>query len=280
MIMKKRADGVRVRGIATFCALSGGAVLVGCSLALVTASDGGDQNSGTPVLSEIDAATGGSINYVDAVPADAAFADAAATLPRHVLCERSIEECSMYAADGGCTLQGVSGACRLQAGRTTCATLGPGGDGSPCRKSDDCGSGFDCTQKGVCRPYCCRGTCELGSRSACTIETALSDPSLRLPVCVSLRTCTLLSMSTCAKDETCSVVGGNGDTMCVGVGPRKTGEPCDDDLCARDLVCLGQFGSRKCFALCRTNDSKACGSGGTCRSSQPTFATPEIGICE
>ncbi len=160
-----------------------------------------------------------------------------------------------------------------------------GNDGKTCEDGADCAPGFDCVagDKGnVCRHYCCMGTCEgqtpqSGGLTFCDVRQ-LGAFAHKVPVCVPLKSCKLLTSGECAVDESCSVVTENGDTGCVTVGTAKAGDACDEEHCGAKLTCLGQPGNRKCYTLCRVGSTE-CGTGQVCTTST-VFKDPDYGICQ
>jgi hypothetical protein len=107
-----------------------------------------------------------------------------------------------------------------------------------------------------------------------------------VPVCVPLSSglnglpCVLLNDATCAPDEQCSVVRDNGATSCITVGTAQDGESCEREHCARDFVCLGPLGSRRCAPLCKTLEPGQCMAGRTCIGTLPLFPNPTVGVCQ
>jgi hypothetical protein len=159
-----------------------------------------------------------------------------------------------------------------------------GTDGASCAGGDECAPGFDCVDGdsgGVCRRYCCVGTCnghvaQNGGNTFCDLQR-LTDTSQRAPVCMPIKSCVLLEPGGCSDTETCAVVTQGGETGCVAIGPRQVGQTCDEAQCAAGLTCLGQPGNRKCYELCKVGT--ACKSSGTCMTSS-TFADPQFGVCQ
>jgi hypothetical protein len=184
-------------------------------------------------------------------------------------------------------------ACRVASdadgGSAMCTPAGSGKDGAMCSKPTDCAAGFECIDTGIagtspsCREYCCAGESECDSAHFCDIQSIVMRTKTKVPVCMPIDPsagCTLLG-STCPDGETCSIVRANGATACVDVGQAMVGDECDDQHCARDLVCLGTPGQRRCFQLCMTAKPSAerCSTAQTCQSSLPLFPDPAIGFC-
>ena len=166
-----------------------------------------------------------------------------------------------------------------------CAPSGTGMNGAQCLGSDDCAAGFECVgSPGVCRRYCCgipTTTCD--TNFFCDIQTETSAGSVKIPVCEPVQPCQLMGGDVmCGQDETCGIVNDDdGTTSCLGVGPADVSESCDDTHCKKDLVCLGDIGSKKCFALCdKTHPS--CSSSETCKGAAPLFqgVNYNVGVCQ
>ncbi len=86
----------------------------------------------------------------------------------------------------------------------------------------------------------------------------------------------------CGQGETCGIVNeDDGTTSCLSAGPADVGEDCDDTHCKKDLVCLGDIGSKKCFALCNKLHP-SCDATETCTGAAPLFQgdNSDIGVCE
>jgi hypothetical protein len=192
-----------------------------------------------------------------------------------------------------------SGACRLTSTSTgtsgdrgigfSCGLSGAGVDGDSCASGDACKAGFECVRDpklssaGVCRQYCCTGTCPGGTGTGngtgtfCDIQFARTS-GLKVPVCMPVRSCKLLSASICGSTQTCAVVRDNdGTTGCVDLGPAAVGQSCEQVHCDTGLTCLGVPGTRKCSQLC--SKELPCPTGERCLSSPPTFKEPGVGIC-
>lgn len=161
----------------------------------------------------------------------------------------------------------------------TCSAAGAGENGAACQSSSDCAAGFECVgNNGVCRHYCCDDVCK--ADSFCDIQPATGASGLKVPVCVPVHACSLLSGAGCGPDETCTIVNDNdGTTSCVATGPAKVGESCDTVHCGENLVCLGELNARKCFALC-SKSASTCTAPETCQGSAPLFHDMDIGVCQ
>jgi hypothetical protein len=163
-----------------------------------------------------------------------------------------------------------------------CAPAGSSTEGMSCAASTDCAPGYECVGDGRCRAYCCAGECTNDS-DFCDIQTSVTYPTIKVPVCMPISPCGLLDGGACAADETCAVVRETGATGCVTVGPKQAGEECNTDHCARGLVCLGTAGERSCYILCHTTGKAPecdASSKQTCKGGIPLFPTPGIGICQ
>jgi hypothetical protein len=134
---------------------------------------------------------------------------------------------------------------------------------------------------GACRRYCCNhDACD--SASFCDVQRIFKTSDVKVPVCMPIAQCKLLSDS--CPDQTCSVVDEQrGVTSCVDIGPRGVGDECETDHCAKELVCLGTIGARKCFKLCDMTGATTyqCPAGQECRANTVIFPGPDvnIGIC-
>ena len=165
-----------------------------------------------------------------------------------------------------------------------CSPSGTGQNGAQCLGSSDCAAGFECVgSPGVCRRYCCTlpGTCD--ANFFCDVQAETSAGSVEVPICEPVQPCQLMGGdATCGSGETCGIVNDDdGTTSCLSAGPADVGEDCDDTHCKKDLVCLGDIGSKKCFALCDKNHSN-CDASKSCMGAAPLFqgVNSEIGVCE
>jgi hypothetical protein len=175
--------------------------------------------------------------------------------------------CHVMAADGGA--------------EPTC--LPEGTSTGACGAQKSCKAGYECVvdgETGACRRYCCEPTaCD--AMSFCDVQPIVSGGGM-VPVCVPVSSCTLLGVGQCS-GRTCGVVDQTkGTTSCMDVGPRIEGEECETEHCARDLVCLGAPGARKCFKLCdTTNEAPAysCRLDQKCLTNGVTFKGANVGVC-
>ena len=176
-------------------------------------------------------------------------------------------------------------ACRVapSAGQPVCVKAGTGEDGAACQSGADCAAGFECVgTTGQCRHYCCMAdACDsLPHPAFCDVQSLAVSDTTKVPVCMPVSACKLLSPTGCMAGETCEVVRPDGTTSCVAVGTAQAGDPCDVEHCASGLTCLGSVGSRVCYQLCAVVDSSAaCPAGTTCQTTAPTFQDPTVGIC-
>jgi hypothetical protein len=141
----------------------------------------------------------------------------------------------------------------------------------------------------VCRRYCCTGSCSTsisqnGGKTFCDVQkvvpTKTGTQEFKAPVCMPLKSCQLLTAGQCKVGETCAIVTEKGETGCVANGNAGVGKSCDEDHCNANLICLGQPGSRTCYALCRLDGSAApCGPTQVCETSA-LFADKEYGVCK
>lgn len=171
-----------------------------------------------------------------------------------------------------------------------------GVDGVACQSDNDCARGFDCVagepgEKGnVCRHYCCAATCagvtsHNGGPTFCDVRRIVRNPaapSLQAPVCMPIKTCTLLKAGDCAATETCAVVNEKGATGCVPLPPSNADpDPpkCDDAHCAKGKTCLGTVGDRSCYTLCTVNGGTECPPGKVCTTNS-AFQDTSVGVCK
>lgn len=169
-----------------------------------------------------------------------------------------------------------------------------GVDGVACQSDSDCARGFDCVagesgEKGnVCRRYCCAATCagvtsHNGGPTFCDVRRIVRNPaapSLQAPVCMPIKTCTLLKEGDCASTETCAVVNEKGATGCVLLPPSNDDPPkCDDAHCAKGKTCLGTVGDRSCYKLCKVNGGTECKAGEVCTTNS-AFQDTSVGVCK
>jgi hypothetical protein len=286
--------------------------LAGCSVAL-----GGDFSSGSssvPGLNGRDAGAnegGSEAGGVDATTFDSPSTPAfqgnplchasraiGACYPDDPITPMTATACNADAGEGD---SGGGLACHVAPNGSlpVCLAAGSGADGDSCMGPADCASGFECVGPGICRPYCCSGLvrCAAGDDAGgagefCDIQRATGTTDSKVPVCMPIRSCSLLGQlehvdggdSHCGTGQTCAVVrGDNGATSCVATGPAMAGDPCDAEHCAAGLVCLGTS-QPKCYQLCLTPTSTepppSCPPGLTCQGGRPLFPDPAVGICD
>ena len=75
-----------------------------------------------------------------------------------------------------------------------------------------------------------------------------------------------------------AIVTEKGDTGCVASGTAKATDPCDEERCAAGLTCLGSYGDRRCYKLCRVEGSD-CAAGKTCATGA-VFQDTSFGVCK
>ncbi len=166
---------------------------------------------------------------------------------------------------------------------TTClASTVAGMYGSTCSHSTECSPGYECVEGGTCRHYCCSGNSACSDNQFCDVQPVAESPSTLVPVCLTQNPCVLLNEDTCPPSEQCAVVRDNGATSCVAVGTAQDGQSCEQEHCARDLVCLGALGSRRCEPLCHTAPfpSTCKSTNRTCIGTLPLFPNPTVGVCQ
>jgi hypothetical protein len=174
------------------------------------------------------------------------------------------------------------------AAEVNCTPAGMGMTEAPCFGPTDCAPGFECVGNGTCQHYCCSGEarCEdvdagPDDRFFCDIQPAAVPAQTKVPVCMRMRPCALLTPGSCPATETCAVVREDGETSCVLIGAAMAGEPCDVEHCGADLVCLGTPGQRRCNPLCFTaKPSEKCSAMQACQAWLPLFPDPSVGICQ
>lgn len=162
-----------------------------------------------------------------------------------------------------------------------------GTDGVACQAGSDCAPGFECIEGekgGVCKRYCCLGwrSCvghasQNGGPTFCDIQTAAATPR-KVPVCMPLKKCKLLTDGECSEGETCAIVTEKGDSGCVRTGNAKVDEPCDEERCGADLACIGSTGDRRCYQLCRVTGND-CGPTQACMTGA-IFQDTAFGVCK
>jgi hypothetical protein len=179
--------------------------------------------------------------------------------------------------DGGETY-----ACHVtkQANGTVAPTCTPAGSSTAeCSTQATCKAGYECVgaQIGTCRRYCCDPTaCD--PSSFCDVQSIVAL-DVRVPVCTPIQSCDLFGACRDASQQCGIVDQTKGTTSCLDIGPRTEGEECETDHCAKDLVCLGNLGSRKCFQLCDTKNASSCAIGMRCLTNSVTFKSADVGIC-
>lgn len=171
-----------------------------------------------------------------------------------------------------------------------------GVDGVACQTDSQCAPGFDCVAAGpgeksnVCRRYCCSASCEgvtahnggptfCDVRSVVRSEASPSDSPLIAPVCMPIKTCTLLKEGECTDGETCAIVNDRGATGCVPTDKQNAKESCEKKHCAAGFTCLGSPGDRTCYRLCRTTGGTECGENEVCTTGS-AFADTSYGVCK
>ncbi len=184
----------------------------------------------------------------------------------------------------------VASSCRVATTITTssgaaaiasaCLPGGAGTDGNACAGGDDCSAGYECVgTPGVCRRYCCSGTCT-DEKTFCDVQPTSGSSgtdAMSVPVCMPVSPCKLLA-SSCPSGNTCSVVADDGTTSCVAVGLASEGSACDTAHCMANEICVGKSGARVCEKLCRVNGYDCSGSK-VCTGNATLFADPSIGVC-
>lgn len=173
-----------------------------------------------------------------------------------------------------------------------------GVDGVACQTDAECAPGFDCVaaakgeKTNVCRRYCCSASCDgvtshNGGPTFCDVrkvvrsEAAPIDSPLLAPVCMPIKTCTLLKEGECADGETCAIVNDKGSTGCVptdGDISAKEKQSCEKKHCAAGLTCLGTPGDRTCYKLCKTG-GQDCATGQVCTTGS-AFVDTSYGVCK
>jgi len=220
-----------------------------------------------------------------------ADADAGTSAPppsNSMTCPDPAPDAGVATGDGGTT---AASACRVVKqtsgySPTECqAADRRGTDGVSCQSGAECAPGFDCVDSdkgGVCRRYCCSGSCadqssQNGGATFCDVQKVLDPNTDKAPVCMPLKKCTLLKPGGCIDNETCAVVTEKGDTGCVVTGTVLVGQSCDVDHCAIGLTCLGNPGDRRCYKLCRI-DGNQCDAPEKCMTGA-VFQDTSFGVC-
>ena len=305
--LSRRSRTLTVRGTGLTALLAVGALLAACgNIGLDATSDMGASPAGPFSFADADAGA-----ILDAASSDSGPAepDAGAPLRSNALCNWTSGDASTCypddeatctaraddaGADGGALDGGRDAGGRVgchmvsTGGKTTpaCGPAGAGGDGTACQTSSDCAPSFDCVgSPGRCRAYCCDGDRGCATGAFCDIQTTSStgDPAhydVKVPVCVPVSGCKLLTPRQCQTGETCAVVKDDGTTSCVTIGPALDGQGCDDVHCGEGLTCLGKPGARQCYRLCHLGATADCATGLKCKGSAQLFGDPTIGICQ
>jgi hypothetical protein len=190
--------------------------------------------------------------------------------------------CSGAEGDGG---DAAPQTCRVVKGgvQPACVTAGTGREEARCKVGSDCAAGFECVAPGVCRRYCCAGSCDSGNatidsgRTFCNLEPQHESQDF-VPVCSPVKACQPLeAKGGCDSGFTCAISGSSG-ASCVAIGKAQVGEACEKDHCGAGLTCLGSWGSRKCYQLCRVGGTD-CTGGRACKSSS-ALSFEGLGVCE
>ena len=204
-------------------------------------------------------------------------------------------------ADFACRVRAKDGpTCPTEADPKAAANADKNGvDGVECQTDAECAPGFDCVaaakgeKTNVCRRYCCSSSCDgvtshNGGPTFCDVrkvvrsEAAPSDSPLLAPVCMPIKTCTLLKDGECADGETCAIVNDRGVTGCVptdGALSAKEKQSCEKRHCDAGLTCLGTPGDRTCYKLCKTTGGQGCGDGQVCTTGS-AFTDTSYGVCK
>jgi hypothetical protein len=175
-----------------------------------------------------------------------------------------------------------------------CTAAGSGIDGDHCSGSKDCAAGYECVGDGICRRYCCSGSCDATHFCDVQLEAhpAGAGVPVPVPVCVPVVPCALpgepSDAGSCVEgSETCAVVlagsisGAVPVASCVQSGPASVGESCEAQHCAAGLTCIGAWGNKICYTLCDTTDaSSQCQGSQVCSGGLPLFPDPLTGICK
>jgi hypothetical protein len=186
---------------------------------------------------------------------------------------------------------GTSNSVSLPPSSPVCLAAGTGVDETPCKQSTDCAPRFECVSDGAigrCRKYCCAGESACMAGHFCDVQPMAADTATIVPVCMPITPaggCQLLDDAGCPSTpvpQTCAVVSENGATSCVDTGRGKALDPCDDQHCGANLVCLGAPSQRFCYQLCHTDamPSECPASRPTCKGGLPLFPDPAVGICQ
>jgi hypothetical protein len=183
---------------------------------------------------------------------------------------------------------GPSNSISLPPASPVCLPAGTGMDGASCKQSTDCAPRYECVSNGAygtCRKYCCAGETACSGEQFCDVQPMAADSATIVPVCMPITPaggCQLLEACPNPSTQTCAVVTESGATSCVDTGRGKALDPCDEQHCGPDLVCLGAPGQRFCYQLCHSNamPSECPASRPTCKGGLPLFPDPAVGICQ
>jgi hypothetical protein len=189
---------------------------------------------------------------------------------------------SLLDVDGGDAGSYACHVTKVNGGEVRPMCLPEGQSHESCVQQSSCSAGYECVgqQTGACHRYCCNHeACD--SMSFCDVQSIFGAGDIKVPVCMPMSPCKLLADG--CGPQTCSVVDEQrGATSCVDIGPRVVGQECETDHCAKDLVCLGTIGARKCFKLCDMSGASMyqCPPGEQCKANSVIFPGPDgIGIC-
>jgi hypothetical protein len=179
----------------------------------------------------------------------------------------------------------------------TCAPAGTGAENGACTDSHECTPGLGCvdvsfslecadaagcdaatlTPRGECRQLYCAlpVTCPASTfYQELPLRVAGETSPFKVPVCVPIDGCDMLSSSPCSSGRVCTIVGDNA-TTCLLPGTAQRSEVCDDqNRCAEGLVCSKSSGT--CLKLCHTGAGEC--PGGTCQGGSAAFPQG-MGVC-
>jgi hypothetical protein len=181
----------------------------------------------------------------------------------------------------------------------TCAPAGNRTELSACDDSHECEPGLGCvdmgfvlecasslacpdaarTSRGECRQLYCSlpVTCPASTFYLELPLRVLGETSrYKVPVCMQIDGCDMLSWTSCSGGRVCTIVGDNA-TTCLLPGTAQRDESCDDrQRCAQGLVCSKS--NNKCMKLCRTDFHDSDCPGGTCEGGSAAFPKG-LGVC-
>lgn len=189
---------------------------------------------------------------------------------------------------------GSNGVVGSSAPKPSCSTTyGTGHQDAPCTTSSDCYIGYECAggnlgaTTGMCKQYCCGGSCGLSSGLFCDIEPVFHGINL-VPVCTHVEPCTPFAGECGVHDagdagdavQTCTLVNeATKQTACVTTGLATVGEKCTTEKCAADLACISDMCRQLCKLSGPDSGTGQCPAGQMCIASSLFGSYADVGLC-